>query len=158
MPVSEGVARALLRRASRESPLRQAGGEVVAARARSLVGVRFRLHGRDPAMGLDCVGVVALATGLNAPTGYALRGGSADGWSALLDNAGLERVRTARAGDVVLAEAGAGQFHLVMTTRSGFVHADAGLRRVVERPGAVPWPIVGRWRINEGRGGWRRSS
>lgn len=126
-------------------PRPQAGGEI-AARASALVGARFRLHGREAATGLDCVGVVALASGLDAPTGYALRGGSAEGWAALLDRAGLARVGSTRAGDVVLAEAGAGQFHLVVLTETGFVHADAGLRRVVERPGAVPWPLVGTWR------------
>ena len=34
----------------------------VEATARALVGVRFRLHGRDAVHGLDCVGLVALAT------------------------------------------------------------------------------------------------
>jgi hypothetical protein len=35
----------------------------------------------------------------------------------------------------------------VILTPGGFVHADAGLRRVVERLGAVPWPVVGCWRL-----------
>ncbi len=35
--------------------------EAFAEAAESLVGIRFRLFGRDPAYGLDCVGLVAAA-------------------------------------------------------------------------------------------------
>ena len=52
----------------------------VEAAARALVGVRFRLHGRDAVHGLDCVGLVALATGRAAPTGYGWRSGDEGGW------------------------------------------------------------------------------
>ena len=45
----------------------------VVARARGCVGARFRLHGRDPATGLDCVGLAAIAIG------EPLRGASGDG-------------------------------------------------------------------------------
>ena len=121
-------------------------GEAVAARALACVGARFRVHGRDPATGLDCVGLAAFAAGAVAPTGYALRGGDAEGAAALLDAAGLVRVDRAVPGDVVLARTGPAQFHLAVITPRGFVHADAGLRRVVERPGALPWPVIGIWR------------
>ncbi len=33
----------------------------LAAAALNLIGTPFRLHGRDPATGLDCVGLVAEA-------------------------------------------------------------------------------------------------
>ena len=33
-----------------------------------------------------------------------------------------------------------------VSTDPGFVHAHAGLRRVVEMPGESPWPIIGWWR------------
>ena len=36
-------------------------GHRIARRARSLVGVRFRPQGRDPMLGLDCVGAAAAA-------------------------------------------------------------------------------------------------
>lgn len=36
-------------------------GAAIAAAARALVGVPFRLQGRDPALGLDCVGLVGAA-------------------------------------------------------------------------------------------------
>jgi len=31
-------------------------------------------------------------------------------------------------------------------TGDALVHADLGLGRVVERPGAPPWPVLGGWR------------
>lgn len=116
----------------------------VEAAARALVGTRFRLHGRDPAHGLDCVGLVAAATGRGAPTGYGWRSGDAGRVAALLDAA------FARGGDVpgavLLLRAGPGQLHLAIRVSDGIVHADAGLRRVVWRPGAPPWPVLGYWK------------
>lgn len=127
--------------------------EAVAAAALALVGTRFRLHGRDPATGLDCVGVAACALAAAGwdgavPTGYALRGGDAVAVSARLDRV-LVRAPDARPGDLLLAAPGAGQLHLMVRTAAGFVHADATLRRVVERPGDPPWPILGAWRVPE---------
>lgn len=129
-------------------------GRDVARAAQALVGARFRLHGRDPATGLDCVGVAALALKgagheAAAPQGYALRGGDAPGWSSTLDAAGLRRVDCARAGDLMLLSTGPGQAHLAVWTGQGFVHADAGLRRVVETPGRPRWPLIGLWRAGE---------
>jgi len=110
------------------------------------VGTRFRLHGRG-ADGLDCVGLVALALRAGGyvgevPTGYSLRG---DDWG-VLDRV-LVRVAEAEPGDVLLMAAGPGQLHFGIRTATGFVHADAGLRRVVERPGMPPWPLIGVWRM-----------
>ncbi|WP_426290267.1 hypothetical protein [Sphingomonas sp. TWP1-3-1] len=52
-----------------------------------------------------------------------------------------------------------GQLHFAVRTRRGLVHADATLRRVVERPGPVEAPVLGCWRIGEGNSGevgpWR---
>lgn len=128
-------------------------GAAVAAAAQAMVGTRFRLHGRDPAGGLDCVGLAAAAlragrwTG-EVPTGYALRGGERAWIVALLD-AALARAAGERPGDVVLVQAGPAQWHLAVRTAAGVVHADAGLACVVERPGPLPWPVVGAWRIGE---------
>lgn len=119
------------------------------ARARACVGARFRPQGRDPAFGLDCVGLAARAAGVaRVPARYPMRGGAAAEIVALVEAAGLAPVAEPAAGDVVLVRAGPRQFHLVVMTGAGFVHADAGLRRVVEAPGAVPWPVVGVWRAN----------
>jgi hypothetical protein len=127
-------------------------GDQVAAAALAAVGVRFRLHGRDVAGGLDCVGLVAHALaqagwrGGAVPTGYALRGGDRGRVAALLD-AALARCTGDAAGDILLAVPGPGQLHLASRTARGIVHADAQMRRVVERPGAVPWPLIGAWRM-----------
>jgi len=127
-----------------------ARAERVVANARALIGVRFRPQGRAPARGLDCIGVVAAAIDVATPPGdYPLRGGSATRLAAALAAAGLRAVAAARPGDVLVLAAGPAQLHLGIVTGEGLVHGDAGLRRVVERPGPPPWPIVGIWRIGE---------
>ena len=115
--------------------------------ARALVGVRFRLHGRDATHGLDCVGLVALAAGLEAPTGYGWRSGDEGRVAAMLD-AVFARGADAP-GAILLLRAGPGQLHLAIRVSDGIVHADAIARRVVERPGPVPWPVLGCWRLGE---------
>lgn len=120
--------------------------------ARAAIGAPFRLHGRDAATGLDCVGLVAAALRGGGfagavPAGYALRSGHAARVMVLLDEAGLIRVHEARAGDVLLLRSGPGQLHLAISTGEGVVHADASLRRVVERPGSADWPLIGIWRL-----------
>jgi cell wall-associated NlpC family hydrolase len=116
------------------------------ARARALVGVRFRAQGRTAA-GVDCVGLVAAALGrTGVRSDYALRGGSLTALEGALVDAGLREAEAAEPGDVLVMQAGPGQWHLGVWTGAGLVHADAGLRRVVERPGDVPWPLVSVWR------------
>lgn len=125
----------------------------IVAAARSAIGTRFRLHGRDPAFGLDCVGLVAVALRAGGaaaivPDGYALRSGDADAVAAMIVAAGLVPATEPKAGDVLLCRAGPGQLHLAIDGGSGsIIHADAQLRRVVERPGPPPWPVIGRWRL-----------
>lgn len=123
-------------------------GEIV-ARARACVGARFRPQGRSVADGLDCVGVAGIAFGVAAlPRDYALRGVALKRVEAVAEAAGLRRIETAEvmAGDLLLVEAGPAQVHLLVATGAGFVHADAGLRRVVETPGAPRWPLLAVWR------------
>ncbi|MEH3046236.1 peptidoglycan endopeptidase [Sphingomonas adhaesiva] len=119
-------------------------GEAVAAAARATVGVRFRPQGRDPALGLDCVGVVAVALGgVDLPRDYRL-------WCGRVPDGGvppgMAACDGARPGDVLLCRVSPAQLHLIVRTATGFVHADAGARRVVERPGEVPWSVVAAWR------------
>lgn len=122
----------------------------VVARARGAVGARFRLHGRDPASGLDCVGLAALAVDARAvPSGYALRGGEARSVAGQITAMGLAPVTACAPGDLLLCESGPGQLHLAIDSGTGVIHADAMLRRVVERPGAIPWRVLGRWRVRE---------
>jgi cell wall-associated NlpC family hydrolase len=124
------------------------GAEVLAA-ARAAIGARFRLHGRDVESGLDCVGLVAVALRRGAPDGYRLRTGDAALVAAQLRAAGLVEVPEAMAGDLLRCRSGVGQLHLAIRAEDGIVHADAIARRVVERPGAVPWPVLSQWRLME---------
>ena len=124
--------------------------------AMTLVGAPFRLHGRDPATGLDCVGLVAeamLRAGFTpvAPHGYSLRATSVDTLLPFVHANGLKRVRTN--GDIVLVMVGPLQPHLVLRAAGGFVHAHAGIGRVTFLPGALPWPIHTQWRANQQRTG-----
>ena len=130
-------------------------GLEIAARARALVGTRFRPQGRDPRFGLDCVGTAAAAAGVPAEAvrrNYGLRGqrlaevehGLCDlGWRPVAGT-------TIAAGDVIVCQVGPAQFHIAVATPTGFVHADAALRRVVERPWPLPWPVEGVWRCAAG--------
>lgn len=120
------------------------------SRARTLVGTRFRPQGRDPATGLDCVGFIAAAFAIPPEAfrrDYRLRG---DHRGEL--EAGLLRWfrripdRSAQGGDVMLLQAGADQLHLAVRSSGGFIHADAGLGRVVETPGDPPWPVLATYR------------
>ena len=130
-------------------------GELLAQAAEALVGIRFRLHGRDPATGLDCVGL--LATALAAvgrpaqwPTGYTLRAQALPALDGFAETCGLADAAGAiEPGDVLLLRTGPAQHHLAIAARAGaFVHAHAGLRRVVLAPPPLAWPILRRWRLH----------
>lgn len=119
----------------------------IVGRARALIGTRFRPQGRSSAEGLDCVGLAALAVDArNVPRDYALRGNPGSRLSDGLKAAGLSAVDEMVAGDVLVFAPGPGQLHLGIFTGTGLVHGDAGLRRVVERPLPLPWPVLGIWR------------
>jgi len=101
---------------------------------------------------MDCVGLAAWALKAGGfagavPRGYALRGGDGAAVAALIADSGLVAVSETLPGDLVLARSGPGQLHLAIVTPGGFIHADAMLRRVVERPGTMPWPVIGCWRV-----------
>jgi hypothetical protein len=120
-----------------------------AARARALVGTRFRAQGRDE-HGLDCVGVALAAFAIPPDavrSDYRLPGDHARELREQLQ-ARFRRIAKSqlRAGDVMLLAVGEGQLHLGVRTQAGFVHAHAGLRRVVETPGLPEWPIIGVYR------------
>lgn len=127
-------------------------GATIARRARALVGTRFRPQGRDPRFGLDCVGTAATAAGVaiaRVPRDYPLRGPDLAQVEHGLRDLGCAPVTgsVADPGDVLVCRPGPEQIHLGIATETGFVHADAGLRLVVERPWPVPWPVLGIWRL-----------
>lgn len=128
-------------------------GERALAAARRAIGARFRLHGREAASGLDCVGLAALtlrAEGFAGavPSGYRLRSGDEAAVMREIAAAGLAPCPIAP-GRLVLMRAGAGQLHLAIATERGIIHADAMLGRVAERPD-LPWPVLGCWRPSGG--------
>lgn len=122
----------------------------LAAAATGLIGVRFRLHGRDPATGLDCVGLVAEAmrrAGFApvAPSGYSLRSASADRLMPFARLSGLHAARDRP--DIVLVRVNPVQQHLLIATQDGFVHAHAGLGKIVFMPTPCPWPVLRGWTV-----------
>lgn len=129
-------------------------GAALAAAAEALIGCPFRLHGRDPQRGLDCVGLVAsalAATGhiVSAPAGYAMRRQEVGALAAIARGAGLVEVEgPVSDGDVLLVRCGPGQLHLIVATSDGgFVHAHAGIGRVARTPGPLPGPVERHWRL-----------
>ncbi len=118
-----------------------------------MVGVRFRPQGRDRTLGLDCVGLVAVAYAdagrmLGAPRGYPVRGWSGGRIDAALELAGFAVAADAqRCGDVALLALPAGQFHLGLIGPASVIHAHAALRRVVETPLDAAWRGAVRWRL-----------
>lgn len=124
--------------------------------ALALVGAPFRLHGRDPATGIDCVGLVARAmsaAGLRVsdPVGYALRNSAIDDLLHVADRCDLVPAHDQLLpGDILLVGPGPAQQHLLVAAPGGsFVHAHAGLRRVVRMPGPLTWPTLRHWRPHE---------
>lgn len=131
-----------------------ARGSAVAEAALGLVGCRFRLHGRDPATGLDCIGLVDAALAAAGarpvtPRGYGLRNVAVDGWLLFAAQSGLiAGPGPIRAGDVLLLALGYAQHHLVIALDAeSVVHAHAGLRRVVQQPREPAWQIEAAWRL-----------
>lgn len=129
-------------------------GADLARAAETLIGAPFKLHGRDPALGLDCVGVVAAAfaragIAAEAPRLYALRNARIDDALAFAARAGLaECIGPIAPGDVLMVRPGPAQHHLLVAARGArFIHAHAGLRRVVATPAPLAWPTLRRWRF-----------
>jgi len=142
------LAEAPLRQRFALPPPRSRGGSCLLAAARSLIGVRFRAQGRDPALGLDCVGLVAVALAragaeVTLPRDYRLRRGTLP---PLALPPGLVACDGARPGDVLLLRVSPAQLHLALRAERGLLHADNVAGRVVERPGEAPWPLVAAWR------------
>ena len=126
--------------------------------AEALVGTPFRLHGRDLATGLDCIGLLAVAMAcagepIALPTGYPLRLRDLAMWMPRPATLGFAKARGPfRPGDVVMLQPGAAQFHLAIADRTlGWVHAHAGLRRVVRDAALPAGTIAIHWRLRRTR-------
>ena len=109
-----------------------------AAAAEALVGTPFRLHGRNPETGLDCVGLVGAALTASGrrvryPFGYRLRNATIHRWLGFAKANGLLPVEgPVLPGDVLLTQPGPAQYHLIVAIAGDrVVHAHAGRNRVV---------------------------
>lgn len=129
-------------------------GMALAKAAEALAGAPFRLHGRDPETGLDCVGLclaalAAIGRPVRIPACYGLRNRSIANLLRFVDEAGLaEAAGPIRPGDIILIRPGTAQFHLSIAAGPGrFIQAHAGLRRVVVTPGPLVAPVLRHWRI-----------
>ncbi len=133
-------------------------GARLAAAARRLLGCPFRLHGRDPATGFDCVGVVAAAMdhighAVAVPADYRLRGGSLprfDQWASAWGLKAVSEGSASALGDILLCEVAVQHFHVMLDCGDVLVHAHVSLGRVVACPPPAPWPVRRRWRLQQG--------
>ena len=129
-------------------------GNAIAAAAHALVGARYRPGGRDPATGLDCLGVVAAslaAVGWHArlPVRSTLHRGDVRDAIEIAHLAGLVcPAGNTLAGDIMMVRCSPIQLHLLIAAGAErFIHAHASLRRVVLGPSDPAWTFVGRWRL-----------
>jgi len=131
-------------------------GEELAQAAKGLIGSPFRLHGRDPATGLDCIGLLQAAMAaagrpLVLPNGYTLRQRQPPDLAGIARICGFSRIvpRETEAGDVIMLRPSACQVHLAIATGGhAFVHAHAGLGKVALSPLLPPWPVISHWRLD----------
>ncbi len=130
-------------------------GGALAGAAEKFIGATFRLNGRDPVTGLDCLGLVILSLAeigrpVRLPLRYGMRNAGLARYLRLPEAHGFVAIdgTEAEPGDVLVFEPGPGQLHLaIVATQGGIIHAHAGLRRVVRTPFPLPSPIIGHWRL-----------
>lgn len=129
-------------------------GSRLAEAAAGFLGTRFRLHGRDPEMGLDCVGLLdaslrQMGRSPDLPSGYQLRNASVERWTVFAFASGFGSVvGPVRRGDVLLLTPGPAQHHLVIVDdMTSAIHAHASLRRVVRQQIVFPLSPPHHWRL-----------
>lgn len=129
------------------------GGEFADA-ARGFVGSPFRLGGRDPRYGIDCVGLAVCSLweiGCDAsyPSGYRIRNSSIGQYLDFAEANGFQLVQAREtAGDLLLFTPGMGHHHLAISSGDGrYIHAHAGLRRTVISSVPEDWPKLRHWRL-----------
>lgn len=123
--------------------------------AQQLVGTPFRLHGRDPAHGLDCIGLIVVAYDragqpLSPPDAhYRLRGHDVAVAARILGLTGFAPVtdELVRPGDIIIQHWAGGRIHLLLAGVSTAIHAHAGLGRVVHASLPASGDLHSRWRL-----------
>lgn len=126
--------------------------------ARALIGTPFRLRGRSPPHGIDCVGLVYCALsaiGRRPPAlpHYSLRNTDFDCFFPLLEKAGfIQSCPSSEVGDLLLFRPSPAQYHLaILDVRDRIIHAHAGLGRVVSTPLSANETLIARWRLTKER-------
>ncbi len=130
--------------------------DVLFARAAAAcVGARFRLQGRDPEIGLDCVGLILwCARQCELPVShvpdYTLTS-RAEAMEPHLLLAGFRQLTDLRElpGDVMIFQMPGGMSHVAVCSAQGMIHADMRFRRVVEHRVDACWRerLIALWRL-----------
>lgn len=128
----------------------------IAKAAEECLGTPFRLHGRDPKTGLDCIGLITSSlakSGINPPiiTGYSLRNLEISRWLHIAGECGFAPTTGEFSpGDLLLLRISPVQAHCgVISESKALIHAHAGLARVVRTPMPLQWPVEHHWRFSE---------
>lgn len=129
-------------------------GQELADAAQALLGTSFKLHGRDPKRGIDCVGLVLCSLRIIgrhpvAPPAYALRNTGIEHLLPTISANGFAQSMDSQLpGDLIIVRPAVSQFHIaIAASDQHIIHAHAGLRRVVRSPQPADLSIVCRWRL-----------
>lgn len=121
-------------------------------RARRLVGTRFLPQGRDPSIGLDCIGLVLSAYALRRPDLPRYRLSDGD-WATIDAFLTKDFVPVAedkgRCADLMVLRLPR-SFHFAVLGERSFIHAEARLKRVLETPLPAPAGDCRLYRSREG--------
>lgn len=117
--------------------------DIVSA-ARALVGVPFRHQGRNPEIGLDCVGLVAaIANGFGLPVvdrlDYARTPGRGQLEAALESQPCLEKIASLEPACVVLMRISRSPQHVGIYTGASMIHAWSDAGKVCEHDFDDKW-------------------
>ena len=130
--------------------------ERFASEAERMLGATFRLRGRNPEHGVDCVGLIICALeesghAVSPPAAYALKNTGIENQFDCIRNTGfVEADGLVQRGDVILVRPGPAQHHLLIALGiNRFIHAHAGLRRVVIQTGLDAESVLHHWRLSE---------
>ena len=128
--------------------------ERFAAAAEALIGTRYRLHGRNAMTGVDCVGLVSVALERAGQRwselpAYGLRNFRKERFIPFAHENGFATASgPIMRGDLLLTQMQPTQLHLLIAVEgTGFIHAHAGMRRVVRQLNMPTFSIAAHWRL-----------
>lgn len=126
--------------------------------ARTMIGTPFRFKGRHRESGVDCLGLVMLSAAgagltLSLPSGYALRQRDFGDTDSIARSSGLvANPGKPQPGDIAVFAVSSTQRHLAIADECDlFIHAHAGLGRVVRGPIAPDWLLLSCWRLADSK-------